>query len=84
MNFYALGALVFLASMHSVACADSETDEAATRLDRVICKNLPVSGSHRKQRICRTKLEWDESRKRSREDARYEKHSKRATRREAS
>ncbi len=84
MNFYALGALVFLASMHSVACADSEKDEAPTRLDRVICKNLPVSGSHRKQRICRTKLEWDESRKRSREDARYEKHSKRATRREAS
>ena len=84
MNFYALGALVFLASMHSVACADSEKDEAPTRLDRVICKNLPVSGRHRKQRICRTKLEWDESRKRSREDARYEKHSKRATRREAS
>jgi hypothetical protein len=84
VNFYALGALVFLASMHSVACADSEKDEAPTRLDRVICKNLPVSGSHRKQRICRTKLEWDESRKRSREDARYEKHSKRATRREAS
>ena len=84
MNFYALGALVFVASMHSVACADSEKDEAPTRLDRVICKNLPVSGSHRKQRICRTKLEWDESRKRSREDARYEKHSKRATRREAS
>ena len=84
MNFYALGALVFLASMHCVACADSEKDEAPTRLDRVICKNLPVSGSHRKQRICRTKLEWDESRKRSREDARYEKHSKRATRREAS
>ena len=80
MNFYALGALVFLASMHSVACADSEKDEAPTRLDRVICKNLPVSGSHRKQRICRTKLEWDESRKRSREDARYEKHSTRVTR----
>ena len=84
MNFYALGALVFLASMHSVACADSEKDEAPTRLDRVICKNLPVSGSHRKQRICRTKLEWDESRKRSREDAWYENNSKRATRREAS
>ena len=80
MNFYALGALVFLASMHGVAGADSEKDEAATRLDRVICKNLPVSGSHRKQRICRTKLEWDESRKRSREDARYEKHSTHVTR----
>lgn len=80
MNFYALGALVYLASMHGVACADSEKDEAPTKLDRVICKNLPVSGSHRKQRICRTKLEWDESRKRSRADARYEKNSKSVTR----
>ena len=84
MNFYALGALVCLASMHGVAGADSEKAEAPTRLDRVSGKNLPVAGSHRKQRSCRTKLEWDESRKRSREDARYEKHSKRATRREAS
>jgi hypothetical protein len=80
VNFYALGALVYLASMHGVACADSEKDEAPTKLDRVICKNLPVSGSHRKQRICRTKLEWDESRKRSRADARYEKNSKSVTR----
>jgi hypothetical protein len=80
MNFYTLGALVCLVSMHGVAGADSEKGEAATRLDRVICKNQPVSGSHRKQRICRTKLEWDESRKRSREDARYEKHSTHVTR----
>ena len=73
MNFYTLGALVCVVSMHGAAGADSEKDEAPTRLDRVICKNLPVSGSHRKQRICQTRLEWDESRKRSREDARYEK-----------
>ena len=84
MNFYALGALVCVASMLAVANPDSEKNEAPTKLDRVICKNLPVSGSHRKQRICQTKLEWDESRKRSREDARYENNSKRATRREAS
>ena len=74
MNFYALGALVCVASMFAVANPDSEKNEARTKLDRVICKNLPVSGSHRKQRICQTKLEWDESRKRSREDARYEKN----------
>ena len=80
MNFYALGALVCLASMHGVVGADSEKDEAPTKLDRVICKNLPVSGSRRKQRICRTQLEWDESRKRSRQDVRYEKNSKRVTR----
>ena len=80
MNYYMLGALVCLANVYGVADADSEKDEAPTKLDRVICKNLPISGSHRKQRICRTKLEWDESRKRSREDARYEKHSTRVTR----
>ena len=74
MNFYALGALVCVASMLAMANPDSEKNEARTKLDRVICKNLPVSGSHRKQRICQTKLEWDESRKRSREDARYEKN----------
>ena len=77
MNYYMLGALVCLANVYGVAGADSEKDEAPTKLDRVICKNLPISGSHRKQRICRTQLEWDESRNRSREDARYEKNSKR-------
>ena len=73
MNFYALGALVCVASMIAVANPDSEKNEARTKLDRVICKNLPVSGSDRKQRICHNKLVWDEARKRSREDARYEK-----------
>ena len=79
MNYYMLGALVCLANVYGVADADSEKDEAPTKLDRVICKNLPISGSHRKQRICRTQLEWDESRNRSREDARYEKNSQRVT-----
>ena len=74
MNVGALGALCCLVSLCVVAGSESRKDAATLELDRVICKNLPVSGSHRKQRICQTKLEWDESRKRSREDARYEKN----------
>lgn len=80
MNVGALGALCCLMSLHGIAEADSPKDDVPADVDRVICKNLPVSGSHRKQRICRTKLEWDEERKRSREDAQYEKKFKRVTR----
>ena len=79
MNFRALGALCCLASLYVSAGVDSKKDNVTSELDRVICKNLPVSGSHRKQRICRTKLEWDESRKRSRGDAQYEQKLKRTT-----
>ena len=77
MNFRALGALCCLASLYVGAGVENKKGGATSELDRVICKNLPVSGSHRKQRICRTKLEWDESRRRSRGDARYEQKVKR-------
>ena len=80
MNVGALGALCCLVSLCVVAGSESRKDAATLELDRVICKNLPVSGSHRKQRICRTKLEWDESRKRSRGDANFAKKVKRDTR----
>ena len=77
MNFRALGALCCLASLYASAGVENKKGGATSELDRVICKNLPVAGSHRKQRICRTKLEWDESRRRSRGDARYEQKLKR-------
>ena len=77
MNFRALGALCCLASLYVGAGVENKKGGATSEPDRVICKNLPVSGSHRKQRICRTKLEWDESRKRSRGAAQYEQKLKR-------
>ena len=80
MNVGALVACCSLLSLHVVTGAESRKETVPSELDRVICKNLPVSGSHRKQRICRTKLEWDESRKRSRGDANFEKKVKRVTR----
>jgi len=81
MNVGAMVALCSLLSLHVVTGAESRKETVPSELDRVICKNLPVSGSHRKQRICRTKLEWVESRKRSRGDANFEKKAKRVIRR---
>lgn len=44
----------------SAVVAGQKSDDALKDLDKVICRNQPITGSRFTKRICMTKLQWGE------------------------